>query len=393
MTAGARTVRSLVWLGLAACAAACREGTSNTGGGVVPIVASGFGTQGCAPSVPVPATVVAVHASPAIGPESRIVAVAGAETLYLTGSDGSIHRLDFPGGGAPPLDTPWVDPGVIEAGYLLPAGITEPARLSGLAILDDATLAVVEHTSNSLIHVSRVVTNEIGGLAGLPLAVGGNSDGVAGQIRFNFDSAAQILTAADGALYVTDTGNHTIRKVEVGTLAVAQTIAGTGVPSFSEGSLQATGFDTPSGLATSCGGELLVTEAGAAGLGGHRLRSLAVGGEAFFGGFQGSSLTLGGDGTPATTQGIDAAAQLASPVGLAGTVDGVVFWIDSATGILRRYDFTTGLSDCPMFADCASAVAAGGSFTNGGGFSLAITSSGTLYVLDGSAGTLYRVDP
>ena len=40
-----------------------------------------------------------------------------------------------------------------------------------------------------------------------------------------------------------------------------------------------------------------------------------------------------------------------------------------------------------------AAVLAGGSFTNGGGFSLALTSSGVLYVLDGNAATLFRVDP
>ena len=41
---------------LALCAAACREGTENTGGSFIPIVASAFGTQGCAPSAGVPAS-------------------------------------------------------------------------------------------------------------------------------------------------------------------------------------------------------------------------------------------------------------------------------------------------------------------------------------------------
>ena len=383
----------LAFLGLALLAAACREGTQNTGGSFIPIVASAFGTQGCAPSVGVPASVSVAFANAVIGPNSQIAAVAGAETLYLTGADGSIHRLDFPGGGGPPTDTVLVAPGVIEADYLLPAGIAAPAELSGIAVLDDATLAVVEHSSNSLLQVSRIFPDDVGGLAGLPLADGGNADGVGGGIRFDFTTPAQIFAAADGSLYVTDTGNHSIRRVQFGTTSVALTIAGTGAPAFSDGALPLTRFDTPSGLASSCAGELLVTEAGTASQGGNRLRSLAVGGEAFFGGFQGSTLTLAGDGTSETTQGVDAAAHLAAPASPVSTVDGLVFWVDSASGILRRYDLATGLSDCPGFADCAAAVLAGGSFTNGGGFSLAITSSGDLYVLDGNAATLYRVDP
>ena len=117
------------------------------------------------------------------------------------------------------------------------------------------------------------------------------------------------------------------------------------------------------------------------------------GDDAFFGGFLGESLTLAGDGTSDTIQGIDTAAHLAAPAAPVSTNEGLVFWVDSASGILRRYDLSTGLSDCPMFADCAAAVLAGGSFTNGGGFSLALTSSGVLYVLDGNAATLFRVDP
>ncbi len=371
---------------------ACKEGSVNTGAAFVPIVASPFGTQGCATPVGVPASATPVFSSAAIGAASQIVAVAGAEQLYLTGADGSIHLLEFVGRGAP-TDTVLVAAGVIEADYLVPAGIAGPAELSGIAILDDSLLAVAEHSSNSLLHVSRIFPDDVGNLAGMPLADGGNADGVAGVIRFDFTGPVQLVSAADGALYVTDPGNHTIRRVEFGPIALAVTLAGTGAPGFADGALPLSGFDTPSGLAAGCPGQLLVTESGAGGQGGHRLRSVAVGEEAFFGGFEGESLALAGDGTAATTQGVDTAAQLDAPVGLLSTSDGFAFWVDSASGILRRYDFATGLSDCPLFVDCAAAVAAGGSFTNGGGFSLAVTSSGALYVLDGSAGTLWRVSP
>ena len=70
----------------------------------------------------------------------------------------------------------------------------------------------------------------------------------------------------------------------------------------------------------------------------------------------------------------------------------MLFWVDSAKGILRRFDNNTGLCDCPLFTDCAAADAAGGSF-QGDGFSLALGQSGALYVLEAAQETLHRVDP
>jgi hypothetical protein len=384
--------RAVLLVLVPALSGACREGESNAAE-FLPIVAAPEGTQGCAAALGAPATLTPVFTSPIIGPDSQIAAVAGVEQLYLSGSDGSIHLLEFPTGGGAPSDTVWVASGVIETSYLVPHGIAAAARISGLAVLDEATLVVAEHSSNTLVQVDRLVPDVVRPFAGLPLAEGGNADGRAGVIRFHFSEPVALLATADGSIIAGDTGNHSLRLVAVGVLAVADTIAGTGAPGFADGALAATAFDTPSGLATSCPGELLVVESGAAALGGHRLRSLAVGGPDFFGSFQGSSMTLAGDGTSETLQGVDGAARLAAPKGIASTSDGQVFWVDSATGILRRYDFATGLSDCPPFADCAAAVAAGGSFASGGGFSLALGDSGALYVLDAAAGTLFRVEP
>jgi hypothetical protein len=126
--------------------------------------------------------------------------------------------------------------------------------------------------------------------------------------------------------------------------------------------------------------------------GGNRLLSLAIGGPSLFGGFDGDALVLAGDGTNASTQGVGAAAQLGTPKGLVSTQDGLLFWVDAAKGILGRYDLTTGLCDCPLFADCTAADLADGSFA-GTGFSLALGDSGALYVLEADQETLHRVEP
>ena len=373
--------------------AACREGTDIRAGDFSPVVPSLFGTQGCGPSAPLPGTVTPVFTSTVIGPLSQLAATAGEETLYLTGEDASIHLLDF-SLGVPPMDTELVGPGVIASTLLTPVGIAGPAQLSGIAVFDGQFLVVAEHASNTLISVDRA-TGAVAFLAGFPNASGGFSDGAGGGIRFNFTAPVPLLASAFGTVYVGDTENHALRLVAVGGIPASSTIAGTGAPGAPDGvedPLSSTQFDTPSGIATTCPGEVLLLVSGEAGVGGRRLLSLAIGGVSAFGGFDGSSMVLAGDGTDATTQGIDRAAQLGTPQGLVATEDGLAFWIDAKDGILRRYDVATGLSDCPLFADCAAAVAAGGSF-GGVHFAMALGDSGSIYVLENDAETLHRIDP
>jgi hypothetical protein len=378
------------WI-LALVLSGCREGSSRAGD-FIPVVPPPAGTQGCAPLAAAPGTATNVFTHAAFGPMSQIAAVAGQETLYWTGDDGSIHELVFPLGGGAPIDTLLVSPGTIEADYLAPAGILDPAELSGIAILDDEFLVVAEHASNTLLFVSRDSPDTVGNLAGRRDAAGGFASGSGGNLRFHFSAPAPLLVDAAGFVYVGDTENHALRQVEIGGLPVGITVAGSGAPGSGSGSLSQTGFDTPSGLAASCLGEILVVESGAAGAGGHRLLSLRLGGFSPFGGLVGSALVLAGDGTNATLAGVGTAAQLAAPVGLVSTSDDQLLWIDSTGGILRRMDLVSGLCDCPMFVDCATAVASPSAF-GGARFSLALADSGALYVLAGDTETLFRVDP
>jgi len=370
---------------------ACREGSETQVADFLPVVAASAGTQGCAASAGEPATVTPFFSSPLIGPLSQLAAAADSETLYWTGSDGSVHALDL--GVGPPVDTVLVAPGVIEGTVLAPAGIPAQATPSGIAIFDEQFLIVAEHTSNSLLSVRRDLPDTVAALAGLLSTTGGYSDGAGAGIRFHFGSPAPLLVDAEGLVYVGDSENHALRRVQLGALPSSVTLAGTGAPGDGTGPLPVTQLDTPSGLAAACTGELLVVEAGVAGLGGHRLLSLGIGAEDdFFGGFTGGSLALAGDGSPETTGGIDTGAHLGGPQGLVVTQDGLVYWVDALQGVLRRHDRTTGVTDCPLFADCASAVTAGGTFV-GTRFSLALGASGTLYVLECDTGTLHAVEP
>jgi len=250
-------------------------------------------------------------------------------------------------------------------------------------------LLVMEHTFNVVLMVSRSVPDTVSLFAGVPNEVPGMADGPAALSRFSFAEAAQLVPTGGGRVLVADSGNHAIRSIEDGFVT---TLAGTGAPFFADGSLGASLFDTPSGLSVPCSGRLWITELGAAGAGGNRLRELELGQLIFFGQL-GSVGTLAGEGSPLTVEGVESLASLSAPMGLVTTAEGEAYFVDSGTGVLRRYDTLSGNVDCPLWIDCAAAVLGGGRFTQGGVVSLVSTDAGVLYALDASAGSLLRISP
>lgn len=366
---------------------ACREG-SELSSGFFPVTAVPESTQACAPTQ-APMTATEIFSDPNLGPLSQIAAfvgTVGADTLFWSGSDGSLHELTVPDAGGPPSDAVLVPAGTIEANYLAPA-IALPAQVSGIAVFDSELLIVAEHASNTLVWVDRTAPQDLRRVAGVFDSDGGFGSGTGDDIRFHFTTPVPLLMDGAGFLWVGDTENHALRRVEFDGPTAALTIAGTGAAGASTGSLPATRFDTPSGLAASCLGELLLVESGAAGLGGNVLKSLRIGGMDPFGGFEGSSMVLAGDGTNQSVDGIGAAASLGTPMGIVATADGRVHWIDAlAPPVLRRFDPATGQVDTPGLL--------GPSF-EGESFSLAVGQSGALYVLgtndDGTDGKLWQV--
>lgn len=134
----------------------------------------------------------------------------------------------------------------------------------------------------------------------------------------------RVAAAADGSMWIADTGNHRIRRV--GPDGIITTIAGTGVRGFGgDGGLatQAQMF-SPQGVALAADGSVLIADTG-----NHRVRrvgpdgiitTIAGTGE---GGFS-------GDGDPAVQ------ARVFSPRGIAVTADGSVLIADQANDRVRR---------------------------------------------------------
>jgi len=80
----------------------------------------------------------------------------------------------------------------------------------------------------------------------------------AGQFDSAFRTPDEMIIAPDGSIYVADAGNHAIRRVSLTAGgAVVETIAGNGVPGFADGEANRARFNTPTSLVLSDDGNFL----------------------------------------------------------------------------------------------------------------------------------------
>jgi len=134
---------------------------------------------------------------------------------------------------------------------------------TSLTIDSTATNLYVADSSNTDIRQVRISDGNVTTIAGTP-TIHGSRDGTgsvgSGAAQFNYPFAI----AADGLgnLYVTDTYNHTIRKIVISSGAVT-TIAGTvGVAGSSDGIGSAAKFNYPMSIATDNTGNIYVADSG-----------------------------------------------------------------------------------------------------------------------------------
>jgi sugar lactone lactonase YvrE len=221
------------------------------------------------------------------------IAVASDQSVYVSdGGSGRVWRLNVEGGAvviAENLDTPSalalapdgtlvlaetgahtitrLDPKTGQsstvAGVRGRAGYADGAGAAalfngpiGVAVGPDATVYVAD-TYNDRIRAVDPKSQEVRTLAG------GGEPGIIDAPQGSdarFDTPCGIAVAPDGALIVADTGNHRLRRVDLG--GAVTTIAGTGEPKSFDGPLLAASFDEPVGLAVAPDGTIYVADAG-----------------------------------------------------------------------------------------------------------------------------------
>jgi sugar lactone lactonase YvrE len=213
-----------------------------------------------------------------------------------------------------------------DAGPAISATLDSP---QGLA-LDSANNLYIADTHNHRIRKLDLASGIITTIAGTaPGFSGDNASATASQLDL---PTALALDPANN-LYVADTGNHRIRRIDATTGLIA-TIAGTGTQGFSgdTGPATSAAIDSPIGLALDSANNLYLADTH-----NHRIRRIDAN-TGLIATIAGTgALGFSGDTAPATT------ATLALPHGLTIDANGNLYLADTANHRIRRIDATTGI--------------------------------------------------
>jgi sugar lactone lactonase YvrE len=256
------------------------------------------------------------------------VAVASSGELYIADQfHGTVRRVPRDG-----TITPFAGGGYTgnsgDGGAAVDAELGHPV---GVAVADDGTVFVSDVASHS---VRRVDTNgRITTVAGTGREGFGGDSGPASQA--SLDHPGGVAIGPDGALYIADTENNRIRRVDPdGTIT---TVAGTGAERFTSDDVPArqSALALPQGVAVDTDGDLYIADTN-----NHRIRR--VDGEGVITTVAGDgSEGFGGDGGPAKD------ASLSGPQSVAVAPDGTLFIADSGNDRIRRVDADGTITTLP----------------------------------------------
>jgi trimeric autotransporter adhesin len=206
--------------------------------------------------------------------------------------------------------------------------------------------------------------------------------GIYNPIGIIFDSA--------GNLYIADTYNHRVRKVDaksgiISTIAGNGTNTGNGIGTFSGdgGPATAAGLYQPVGLALDASGNLYIADTE-----NHRIRMVAAGSGIISTVAGTSARGFSGDGGPAT------AAQLYFPEGLALDASGNLYIADEANSRIRRLSLGTGIISTVAGTGTAGFSGDGGPATAArlvAPTGVALDRSGNLYIADAGDNRIRKV--
>jgi streptogramin lyase len=246
-----------------------------------------------------------------------------------------------------------------------PASITEDT--SGNFYVADASGNIIEKITPA------GAVSTLAGLTGLA----GSQDGTGSNARFN--QPRGVAVDGGGNLYVTDTGNATIRKITPD--GVVSTLAGSAARGNQDGVGSAASFEAPTGIAVDSAGNLYVADAFNA-----TIRKITSAGSA--------STLAGTAGTRGDADGPGSSAQFNYPSGVAVDASGNVYVADTYNDIIRKID-PTGM----VTTLAGSAGISGGNDGTGSDAlfnqpcGVAVDASGNVGVADTGNATIRRITP
>lgn len=250
-------------------------------------------------------------------------------------------------------------------------GTAQFNHLEGLTMLGSGRLWVADTFNHKIREIAADGSVSTVAGNGAPGAV----DGIGTAASFNAPTG--ICLADSGDVFVGDSGNNKIRRVDGN--GKVSTLAGTGMAGALDGDPASASFFHPEGLSCGFNSTLYVAD-----FDNHKVRKINVS--------SGVVSTLAGAGSAGSADGDAGAASLNGPFGVATLTDGTVYVADAFNHSIRRITPTGAVS---TLAGTGSAGAADGvvnaaavSFQQP--FGIAIQ-GGNTYVTDTTGGTLRRI--
>lgn len=280
-------------------------------------------------------------------------------TLRRIAADGSVTTLlqGGPGGNLSDID-----------------GSADFMRPLGVAVANDGTIYVADGF-NGVIH--KIST------AGVVSVLAGNrsSDGVPANgtgTAASFTTLYGLVVDAQGTLYVSDSGNHDIRKITPE--GVVTTHAGTGVQGAADGVSASASFDSPSALALDRLGNLYVFDSG-----NFSIRKISA---------SGVVTTLAGSGAQGYSDGKGTAATFNMISGIVADKDGTLYVSDTFNNTIRKVSpdgMVSTLAGQPGRAgNVNGAVSSTALFSMPAG--IALGADGSLFVADAGNHMIRKID-
>lgn len=299
------------------------------------------------------------------------LAVDGAGSVYVADSDNQVIRKISPSGVVTTFAGLAGTRGSAD-GAATAARFNDPIAV---AVDVSGNVYVADFTNNAVRSITPAgVVSTLAGTAGFAGAI----DGVGTDARFS--GPAAIAVDASGVVFVADSGNSTVRRIDrdavVTTMAASPPLTGA-----ADGTGRDARFTAPRGVATDGAGNVYVADSG-----NNLIRKVTPGGV--------TTTLAGTPGLTGATDGPGASARFSLPVAVAVDGAGTVYVADYSNNTIRKITPAGNVSTLAGTAGTRGATngtSAAASFN--GPIALAVDGAGNVYVADSGNHLIRKITP